>query len=76
MKRCYVATAPDGREFERRTERTYTHAVICHVPAENRWGIVSFAGSARLAAEAADRWNRHVHVHNKPAQVVPAVKRS
>lgn len=74
MKRHYVATAPDGTEFTRSTERTYTHAVIVWAQwwktQEWRWLIGGFAGSAELAAKRAEQSRRHA----KPGERVEIVE--
>ena len=46
-KNTYVATAPDGSEHVRNTERTYTHAVL--LEGEEGWGAVGFCGRPDLA---------------------------
>ena len=46
-KTTYVATAPDGSEYTRKTERTYTHAVL--LEGEEGWGAVGFCGRPDLA---------------------------
>jgi hypothetical protein len=46
-KTTYVATAPDGSEHTRKTERTYTHAVL--LEGEGGWGVVGFCGRLDLA---------------------------
>ncbi len=46
-KTTYVATAPDGSEHTRKTERTYTHAVLFE--GKKGWGAVGFCGRPDLA---------------------------
>lgn len=46
-KTTYVATAPDGSEHTRNTDRTYTHAVL--VEGKDGWGAVGFCGRPDLA---------------------------
>ena len=46
-KTTYVATAPDGSEHTRKTDRIYTHAVL--VEGEEGWGAVGFCGRPDLA---------------------------
>lgn len=43
----YVATAPDGSQHTRKTDRTYTHAVL--VEGEGGWRAVGFCGRPDLA---------------------------
>lgn len=43
----YVATAPDGSEHTRKTDRTYSHAVL--LEGNNGWGVVGFCGRLDLA---------------------------
>jgi len=42
-----VATAPDGSQHTRKTDRTYTHAVL--LEGEEGWGAVGFCGRPDLA---------------------------
>lgn len=46
-KTTYVVTAPDGSEHTRKTDRTYTHAVL--LESEEGWGVVGFCGRSDLA---------------------------
>lgn len=46
-KTTYVATAPDGSQHTRKTDRTYTHAVL--VEGKEGWGAVGFCGRSDLA---------------------------
>ena len=46
-KTTYVATAPDGSEHVRKTERTYTHAVL--LEGKEGWEAVGFCGRPDLA---------------------------
>ncbi|MGB3689598.1 MAG: hypothetical protein WBA02_09885 [Jannaschia helgolandensis] len=46
-KSTYVAIAPDGSEHTRKTDRTYTHAVL--LEGEEGWGAVGFCGRPDLA---------------------------
>lgn len=46
-KTTYVATAPDGSQHTRKTDRTYTHAVL--VEGKEGWGAVGFCGRPDLA---------------------------
>lgn len=46
-KNIYVAIAPDGSEHIRKTDRTYTHAVL--VQRRNGWSAVGFCGRPDLA---------------------------
>jgi len=43
----YVATAPDGSEHTRKTDRTYTHAVL--LEGKEGWRVVGFCGRLDLA---------------------------
>ena len=46
-KTTYIATAPNGTELTRKTDRTYTHAVLSE--GKEGWGIVGFCGRLDLA---------------------------
>lgn len=46
-KTTYVATAPDGSEHTRKTDRTYSHAVL--LQGKNGWTLVGFCGRLDLA---------------------------
>ncbi|MFD1344269.1 hypothetical protein [Litorisediminicola beolgyonensis] len=46
-KTTYVATAPDGSQHTRKTDRTYTHAVL--LEGKEGWGAVGFCGRPDLA---------------------------
>lgn len=46
-KTTYVATAPDGSQHTRKTDRTYTHAVL--LECKEGWGAVGFCGRPGLA---------------------------
>ncbi|MCV3271955.1 hypothetical protein [Roseobacter sinensis] len=46
-KTTYVATAPDGSQHTRKTDRTYTQAVL--VEGKEGWGAVGFCGRPDLA---------------------------
>lgn len=46
-KTTYVATAPDGSQHTRKTNRTYTHSVL--VEGKEGWGAVGFCGRPDLA---------------------------
>ncbi|CTQ33910.1 hypothetical protein [Jannaschia rubra] len=46
-KTTYVATAPDGSQHTRKTDRTYTHAVL--LESEEEWTAVGFCGRPDLA---------------------------
>ncbi len=46
-KTTYVATAPDGSHHTRKTDRTYTHAVL--LEGKEGWGAVGFCGRPDLA---------------------------
>jgi hypothetical protein len=46
-KTTYIATAPDGSEHRRTTDRTYTHAVLVEGP--NGWKVAGFCGRRDLA---------------------------
>ncbi len=46
-KTTYVATAPDGSQLTRKTDRTYTHAVL--LEGKEGWGAVGFCGRPDLA---------------------------
>jgi hypothetical protein len=46
-KTTYVAIAPDGSQHARKTDRTYTHAVL--VEGKEGWGAVGFCGRPDLA---------------------------
>lgn len=48
-KTTYVATAPDGSQHTRKTDRTYTHAVL--LEGKQGWGAVGFCGRADLASK-------------------------
>lgn len=43
----YVATAPDGSEHTRKTDRTYSHAVL--LEGKDCWTVVGFCGRLELA---------------------------
>ena len=43
----YVATAPDGSEHTRKTDRTYSHAVL--LEGKDGWAVVGFCGRLDLA---------------------------
>lgn len=49
MDITYIVDLPDGTTAQRKSHRTYTHA-ICYLRA-GRWSAPSFAGSADLAAK-------------------------
>lgn len=59
-KTTYVATAPDGTEHTRTSNRVYTHAVLVYGPSwdnpEPHWGCVSFNGREELAHKEARSW--------------------
>ena len=65
MKVTYTATTADGREFTRKSTRTYTHACIVTMPNGATWA--NFAGSADLAHKAANSYfsvpNAYRHNH-------------
>ncbi len=46
-KNTYVATAPDGSQYTRKTDRTYTHAVL--LEGREGWDAVGFCGRPDLA---------------------------
>ena len=46
-KTTYVVTAPDGSQHTRKTDRTYTHAVL--LEGKEGWGIAGFCGRLDLA---------------------------
>ncbi len=46
-KTTYVATAPDGSQHTRKTDRTYTHAVL--LKGKEVWRAVGFCGRSGLA---------------------------
>ncbi|WP_299955403.1 hypothetical protein [uncultured Roseobacter sp.] len=46
-KTTYVATAPDRSQHTRKTDRTYTHAVL--LEGKEGWGAVGFCGRPDLA---------------------------
>lgn len=46
-KTTYVATAPDGSEHTRKTDRTYSHAVL--LEGKDGWAVVGFCGRLNLA---------------------------
>lgn len=50
-KTTYIATAPDGTELTRKTDRTYSHAVLLEDdgPEGPVWGIAGFCGRLDLA---------------------------
>ena len=50
-KTTYTATAPDGSQHTRKTDRTYTHAVLLedNGPDGPVWGIAGFCGRLDLA---------------------------
>jgi len=53
-KTTYKATAPDGRLFTRKTDRTYTHAIAIY--RNDAWAIEEWCGRQDLAEKAASRW--------------------
>jgi hypothetical protein len=46
-KTTYIATAPDGTELTRKTDRTYSHAVL--LEGKGGWGAAGFCGRIDLA---------------------------
>ncbi|MGH1414804.1 MAG: hypothetical protein ACRBB0_15050 [Pelagimonas sp.] len=46
-KNIFVAIAPDGSEYTRKTDRTYTHAVL--LKSDKGWGVIGFCGRFDLA---------------------------
>jgi hypothetical protein len=45
----YLATAPNGQTFERKSSKLYTHALASKTMASKDWGVASFCGSLALA---------------------------
>lgn len=64
-KTTFIATAPDGTEFTRKTSRIYTHAVLVFVGDNattgkpGHWGYLSFNSREELALAEANRWTGH-----------------
>lgn len=46
-KTTYIATAPDGSQHTRKTDRTYSHAVL--LEGKEGWSAVGFCGRSDLA---------------------------
>lgn len=78
----YQVTDSRGEVHKRRTARTYTHAVVIHLPAKPAHNgspaseahtKTSWAGTERLANREAKRWESHPRfsVEVVPATVVP-----
>lgn len=73
-KITYIATAPDGEEFPRKSSRVYTHAVLVfgqnwytqkhNLP--SKWFQLGFAGRPDLAQKLVDKERKY----NPAAQVV------
>lgn len=63
-KTTYIATAPDGSEHRRTTDRTYTHAVLLDGP--DGWKAVGFCGRPDLAEK-----KRAEHPGSVVAEAVP-----
>lgn len=63
-KTTYIATAPDGSEHRRTTDRTYTHAVLVEGP--DGWKAVGFCGRPDLAEK-----KRADHPGSVVAEAVP-----
>lgn len=63
-KTTYIATAPDGSQHRRATDRTYTHAVLVEGP--EGWKVVGFCGRPDLAEK-----KRAEHPGSLAVEVVP-----
>jgi len=69
-KTTYVATAPDGTELTRKTDRTYTHAVLCE--GKEGWGAVGFCGRLDLAQKKQSEYPGSIVVEVQVLGAVPA----
>jgi hypothetical protein len=47
----YQVVAPNGEVFSRKTERTYTHAILADF--DDAYAVIAFAGSYELAQKRA-----------------------
>lgn len=65
MKTTYIATAPDGTQIVRKTNKTYTHAVLSHD--ERGWLYMGFCASRELAEKL---FNRVIEGDNDPRVLV------
>ncbi|NCQ23583.1 MAG: hypothetical protein COW54_02345 [Rhodobacteraceae bacterium CG17_big_fil_post_rev_8_21_14_2_50_63_15] len=73
-KTTYIATAPDGTELTRKTDRTYTHAVLLEGdgPDGPVWGIVGFCGRLDLAQKKQTEHPGSIVVEVQVLGAVPA----
>lgn len=73
-KTTYVATAPDGTELTRKTDRTYTHAVLLenNGPDGPVWGIAGFCGRLDLAQKKQTEHPGSIVVEVQVLGAVPA----
>jgi hypothetical protein len=69
-KTTYVATAPDGTELTRKTDRTYTHAVLSE--GKEGWGIAGFCGRLDLAQKKQTEHPGSIVVEVQVLGAVPA----
>ena len=67
----YKATAPNGKTFERKSSRLYTHALASKTPASKDWGIASFCGSLQAAQK---RMKQLSKFYGGEWLIVPAIK--
>jgi hypothetical protein len=54
----YKATAPNGKTFERKSSRIFTHALASKTPASKDWGVASFCGSLQQAQKQMKRLSK------------------
>lgn len=54
----YIATAPDGETFERKSSRLFTHALASKTPASKDWAVASFCGSLQIAEKQMKRLSK------------------
>lgn len=56
MKTTYTFTAPDGSKLKRKTERTYTHAILSNH--EGKWKLESCIGRPDLVADRLEAFGK------------------
>lgn len=77
-KTTYVATAPSGEQFTRKSHRTYTHAVLTFghdwYTRKNglgpRWGVLAFCGRHDLAVKRANQERAWLAANEPDSQVL------
>lgn len=63
MKRTFLAVAPDGTVFSRKSDHDYTHAVLCELNDTDRkescrvYGSLSFNSSLALAGKSKQKYD-------------------